>query len=152
MMSEVEKVQSLALGLWLQTKHLDGCNYCHVPKEMRDTSVPYKTLVIWWISLTLFKNSCSFLSIVSRRWWLEHYTLSLHPLWAQKPSLSRGVLHAATVETGFSKCLLCVFTFDLMHSDDTQSKHIHTETLHSPALQAHSSSARLYEPLSLVGP
>lgn len=41
-------------------------------------------------------------------------------------------------QTGFSKCLLRVFTFNLMHLDDTESKHIHTESLHRSSLLAHS--------------
>lgn len=43
-----------------------------------------------------------------------------------------------SMQTGFSKCLLRVFTFNLMHLDDTESKHIHTESLHRSSLLAHS--------------
>lgn len=43
-----------------------------------------------------------------------------------------------SLQTGFSKCLLRVFTFNLMHLDDTESKHIHTESLHRSSLLAHS--------------
>lgn len=47
-MSEVhvgpaEEKQSPHSWLMAPDKHLDGCNYCHVPKEMRDTRGPNKT-------------------------------------------------------------------------------------------------------------
>lgn len=43
-----------------------------------------------------------------------------------------------SMQTGLTKCLLRVFTFNLMHSDDTESKHIHTESLQCSSLLAHS--------------
>lgn len=38
-----EKKQSPHSWPMAPDKHLDGCNYCHVSKEMRDTRGPNKT-------------------------------------------------------------------------------------------------------------
>lgn len=145
-----EEKQSPHCWLMAPDKHLDCCNYCHVPKEMRDSRGPNKkpkTVLIWWISPTLFKNSTGYLSAFSSGWRLEELQSVRSPrcFHTKKKCLnqwgrweSRFALRAATAracllrlvsaQTGFSKCLLWVFTFYLMHSDDTESKHIHTET------------------------
>lgn len=111
--------------------------------EIPEAQIKPKTVLIWWIPANLFKNSLSCLSGDSRRWWLEHYgavpfSRSAHKSFIMFKSIDSrfarsygGCLFVSQVsmQTGFSKCLLCVFTFYLMHWDDTESKHIHTDAL-----------------------
>lgn len=145
MSNQLRRSSLHTLGWWLQTSTLMAVITVMFQKrwEIPEAQIKPKAVLIWWISSTLFKNSSSYLPGFLRRWWLEHYIWSIHLLSIKKTlqclnqygwwdsRFAHGIDCSlfgprVSMQTGFSKCLLWVFTFYLMHSDDTESKHIHT--------------------------